>query len=289
MTAIVEGGLALVRRGARGLAPRGISARLKLLRLSMERRVYRRKIGHEEFREALLSLGEWKDRPVWVQPSWNDLYNLEMRPTEIIEMMLDMVGQRGTLMMPAFPLRNDPAVELAIDSAPVSTGLVAELFRRLPGVQRSVHLYSSAAAYGPDAEYLTASHHTSEYAWSAQSPYGRLHELRGLMVGLGVVPLGLTPLHNVECVLHHEVPAFEKVFDGEVTYRWRRRNGETGVHTTLVRTGRIQPGRLRRRLPSGLHRQLRLSNLSMQSAPAYEAIEALKALALRNETIYVGL
>ncbi len=279
--------VSLVRRAMRKLAPRGVQARLKLARLDLERRVYRRKIDHKEFRAALLSLGEWKDRPVWVQISLNDFYNVDMRPADIIEMMLDLVGPKGTLVMPTFPLNPDPARELRIDSAPSSTGLVSEMFRRMPGVERSIHLYSSVTALGPDAAYLTSGHHLGKYPWGETSPYGRLLELKGLMVGLGIVPFGFTPLHNVECAMHHQSASFAKVFTEEVTYAWRRQSGEVGVHTTFVRDGRIWPGRLIKRLPPGLLRQFRRSNLTFQSAPAYEAVETLKVFALRNVTIYV--
>lgn len=279
----------VIRGALRKVAPRGVSARLKLARLDLERRTYRRKVDHHEFREALLSLGEWRDRPVWVQISLNDFYNVEMRPGEILEMMLDMVGPRGTLLMPAFPLDPDPDKELRIDSVPSGTGLVTEMFRRMPEAERSIHLYSSVAALGADSAYLTRDHHHGPYPWGDGSPYGRLVEMNGLMVGLGIVPFGFTPLHNVECVLHHQSSIFEKVFTGEVTYAWRRRSGETGVHTTLMREGRISCGRLIRHLPPGLLRRFRRSNLTFQSALAHEAVETLKALASRNKTIYVGL
>lgn len=273
----------------RKVAPRGVLPRLKLMRLATERRLYRRKIGAEEFRDALLRLGEWKGRVVWVQISLNDLYNVEMRPSEIIEMMLDLVGPEGTLVMPAFPLDPDPSKELRIDTVPSNTGLVTEMFRRMPGAERSIHIRSSVAALGPDAAWLTSGHHLGKYPWGETSPYGRLVERKGLMVGLGIVPLGFTPLHSVECALHYQVPTFRKAIAEEMTYAWRRRSGETGTHTTFLRKGWINPGRLIRHLPAGLLRQFRVSNLTFQSAPAHEAVEALKVLALRNKTIYTGL
>jgi aminoglycoside N3'-acetyltransferase len=285
----IYAGVERVLQHVRKRHPRGIVASMRQTRLGWEKKLYRRRIGAAEFREALLSLGEWEGRPVWVQSSWNDFFNVDMRPGEVIELMLDLVGPRGTLVMPAFPLRADPSVELAIDTAPVNTGLICELFRRMPDVRRSIHLRSSVAALGPDAEYLVAAHHLTEYPWGSLSPYGRLHELRGLMVGLGIVKLGFTPLHHVECALHHEVPLFEKVFAGEICYRWRRRNGETGVHTFLDRQGRIWPSRLRRYFPANIYREFRLSNLRFMSAPAFEAIEHAKVLARRNKTIYFGL
>lgn len=277
-------------KGLRKLAPRGVSARLKLARLDVEKRLYRRKVSAREFREGLLSLGEWRDRTVWVQASLNDFYNVDLRPTDILDIMLDLTGPRGTLVMPAFPLAPDPTRELRIDRAPTSTGLLTEMFRRLPSAERSIHLHASVAALGPDSAYLTESHHKDIYPWGDVSPYGRLLELDGLMVGLGVQTLGLTPLHHVECALHHEVPVFQKVFPGEqVTYSWRRQSGETGVHTTLIRHGRLWPGRLAPFLSREVYRRFRLSNLSFQGTAARGAVEAVKVLARRNKTIYVGL
>lgn len=278
-----------VRPILRKVAPRGVLARLKLARLELEQRFYRRKISAQEFREALMSLGEWRNRTVWVQISLNDFYNVEMRPSEIIEMLLDLVAPEGTLMMPAFPLNPDPSRELRIDTVPSSTGLVTEMFRRMPGARRSIHINSSVTAIGPNADYLTSEHHLGKYPWGESSPYGRLVELRGLMVGLGIVPLGFTPLHSVECALHHDSRIFRKAIAEELTYSWRRGTGETGTHTTFVRKGWIRPARLVKHLPPGLLRRFRLSNLTFQSAPAYEAVEALKELARRNKTIYTGL
>jgi aminoglycoside 3-N-acetyltransferase len=279
----------LVHRLKRKVAPRGVAPRLKLARLDIEKRFYRRKITHREFREALLRTGEWRSRPVWVQTSLNDFYNVEMRPTEILELMVDLVGPQGTLIMPAYPLNPDPKRGLAVDSAATSTGLLTEMFRRLPGIERSIHLYNSAVALGPDARDLTSGHHLGEYPFGVSSPYGRLIEARAHMVILGIEGLGFTPLHSVECDLHLEVPAFRDVFRDKVTYAWRRRNGESGVHTTFLRDGRTRPARLIRRLPGGVFDRFKLSNLDVQSAPAYELTQAVKDLARRGMTMYVGI
>src|SRR2546430_10947073 len=41
-----------------------------------------------------------------------------------------------------------------VDKAPAYTGLLCEVFRRTPGVSRSIHLGSSVCAVGPDADFL---------------------------------------------------------------------------------------------------------------------------------------
>lgn len=276
----------IARRPVRAMFPRGVRGHIKLKRWAAARRRAVTSVSYEEFADGLRSLGDWRGRVVWVQSSWNDLFALAMRPREVIDLMLDLVGPDGTLVMPAFPMVADRTAELAIDTAPVTTGLLCEMFRRLPDTKRSVHINNSVVALGPAAEFLTEAHHLDPYPWGPITPYGRLNEIDGLMVGLGVWPLGFTPLHHVECALHHEVKRFRTVFGGELTYRWKRCNGERGTHTTLLRRGRIRPARLLPLLPAGLHRQAQLSNFQIQSTPVTATVDAFKALARRNKTIY---
>jgi aminoglycoside N3'-acetyltransferase len=275
-----------VRRLLKRIFGQNIRTRVRLGRLALERMYYKHPISKAGLRSELLKLGDWDGRVVWVQSSWNEFYNVQMKPTELIEMLLEMVGPAGTLVMPAFPMDPDPDKVLKIDTAPSSTGLLSELFRRHPLAHRSIHLRSSVVAVGPDAEYITRDHHLTEYPWGKDSPYGRIYELRGLMVAIGFMPMGLTPLHHVECALHHEVAAFKHVFDGTITYRWEKKNGSEGTHTFHNRTGSIRPDRLKRFFVPDILRQRRISNLKLAGMPAFEGIERAKALARQGRTIY---
>jgi aminoglycoside N3'-acetyltransferase len=275
-----------LREIAKRLLGQNIKTRLRLARLNLEKKIYKRPITKSELRAELLKLGRWEGRVVWVQSSWNEFYNVQAKPSELIDMMLDMVGPGGTLVMPAFPLNADPAKVLNIDSAPSSTGLLTELFRRHPHAHRSIHIRSSVAAVGPDAEYITKDHHLTEYAWGKGSPYERIYELRGLMVAMGFMPMGLTPLHHIECALHHKVPAFKNIFPDKTTYRWKRKDGTEGTHACLNRHGSIQPGRLKRYFVPDLLKERKLSNLRISGMPAFEGIERGMALARSGKTIY---
>lgn len=279
----------IMRRQAKNLFPHGISDYVRQRRLRIDKKLYKQKIDASTFRQALLSLGQWSGKIVWVQSSWNDFFNVDMRPTEIMALMIELVGQHGTLVMPAFPLYDDPTRQLKIDTVPSKTGLLTELFRRTPDVRRSIHLQSSVVALGPHADYLVADHHLTEYSWGPRSPYGRIYELDGLMVGLGIMPLDLTPLHYVECVLRHEVASFSNIFPDAITYDWCRRSGEQGTHTFLNRHGRIWPGLLRRHFPNEIYREFRLSNLRMMSTPIALGLDHAMALARRNKTLYSPL
>jgi aminoglycoside 3-N-acetyltransferase len=262
---------------------------LRRRRLAVKRRIYRRSFSLDETRELFRKLGFSRNRVVWVQSSWNEFYNLAAKPSEVIELMLDMLGPGGTLVMPAFPIEQDPEKILEIDTAPSASGLVTEIFRRRPGVLRSVHLSSSVCAHGPAADFLTRDHHRDVFPWGKKSPFCRLRdtEARLVCLGLGRFISNLTPLHAVECLLYDELPFFRQIFTGTVKYHWRRRNGESGEHEYRRRTGRIRLARYGRHFPADSYVELRLSSLDAYAIDAATAINHGIALARKGITIYV--
>jgi aminoglycoside 3-N-acetyltransferase len=76
-------------------------------------------------------------------------------------------------------------------------GAAPELLRTWPGVRRSAHPAFSLAAVGPQAEYLTAGHALEEDSGD-RSPLGKLYELDGHVLLLGVDHWNNTSLHLAE-------------------------------------------------------------------------------------------
>jgi aminoglycoside N3'-acetyltransferase len=259
--------------------------RKRLLWLS--KKIYRRPIAVAELRQRLIDLGVTPGRTLWVQSSWNEFFNVPMRPSEMIELLRDLLGPSGTLAMPAFPIDQNPDKVFLVDKAPVYTGLLCEVFRRTAEVQRSIHLGSSVCAIGPNAEFLIRDHHLTAMPWGKDSPFCRLMEVDARMLGLGAGFNFMTPLHAVECLLYDEVPFFHRVFDGTIRYRWKRSSGETGEHEFLKRIGDIRPGRLRRHFGPDICTDSRISNLRILAADAKPFIERAVALGRRGITMYV--
>src|SRR5580698_10957532 len=100
---------------------------VRIKRLWLSKQVYRRPIAVAELRQQLIDLGVARGRTLWVQSSWNEFYNVAMRPSEVIDMLRDLIGPEGTLAMPAFPIDHDPAKVFLVDRAPVYTGLLCEV------------------------------------------------------------------------------------------------------------------------------------------------------------------
>ena len=136
----------------------------------------------------------------------------------VIEGVLDVLGPEGTLMMPAHSAqlsdpanwRHPPAPEEWWDRIraempayhPARTptrnmGTIPELFRTFPGVLRSDHPQVSHAALGPLAAAITAEH-PLECLFGDRSPIGRLYDLDGWVLLLGVGHGNNTVLHLAE-------------------------------------------------------------------------------------------
>jgi aminoglycoside 3-N-acetyltransferase len=136
----------------------------------------------------------------------------------VIMGLLEAVGAEGTLMMPTHTNENTdpgqwqhpPVPESwwqtirdhtpAFDPATSPTrmmGAVAELFRTFPGTLRSNHPVTSFAAHGKYAQFLTDDHFL-EHDTGERSPIGRLYELDGYVLLLGVEHWNNTSLHLAE-------------------------------------------------------------------------------------------
>jgi aminoglycoside N3'-acetyltransferase len=263
---------------------RGFARKQKLW---LSKKIYRRPISIAELRQQLIDLGVTPGRTLWVQSSWNEFYNVALRPSEMIDLLRDLLGPRGTLAMPAFPIDQNPDRLFLVDRAPVYTGLLCEIFRRSADTQRSIHLGSSVCAVGPNADFLIRDHHLTLMPWGKESPFCRLGELDARMLGLGAGFNFMTCLHTAECLLFDEVPFFQRVFDGTIRYRWQRANGETGTHEYMRRIGDIRPQRLRRHFGPDICVDAKISNLGILAADAKPFIERAVTLGRRGITMYI--
>jgi aminoglycoside N3'-acetyltransferase len=256
-------------------------------KLWLSKKIYRRPVSIAELRQRLIDLGVTPGRTLWVQSSWNEFYNVPMRPSEMIGLLRDLLGPNGTLAMPAFPIEQDPDKIFLVDKAPVYTGLLCEVLRRSPDTLRSIHLSSSVCAVGPNADFLVRDHHLTLMPWGKNSPFCRLGEVDARMLGIGAGFNFMTPLHTAECLLYDEIPFFRSVFDGTIKYRWKRANGETGEHEYRRRIGDIRPQRLRRHFGADICIDSRISNLRMLAADARPFIERAVTLGRRGITMYI--
>ena len=168
-----------------------------------------------EIIEALKEIGLERGDAVMVHASLGKIGYVCGGAQAVIEALIEVVGEEGTIMMPTQSWKNlDPETGVhwlaeeadwdkirenwpAYDKAltPTNTmGAVAEMFRSWPGAVRSNHPARSVAAWGKHAEYLTKDHDFSNI-FGDTSPIGKLYELGGKVLLIGVDYDKNTSLH----------------------------------------------------------------------------------------------
>ena len=174
-----------------------------------------------------------------------------------------------------------------VKKSPTKAGILAEVFRKYPGVKRSIHERHSVCAIGPKADYLLSEHHLGETAWDKKSPYYRLSEVNALIFGFGLGKYWVgTIVRCVESILKDEIPYYGDMFfpnkteyhyidydDIEKTY-WNYDMPETGPK---IRINSYFKGRHICRKYLHSHYQ-QVSNLQISCWDAHEVVTTLVEL-----------
>lgn len=162
----------------------------------MEGQTPPRELSRADVAGQLRALGVEPGGVLLVHSSFRAVRPVEGGPLGLIEALRDALGHDGTLVMPSWTGDDDEPFDPATTPASADLGVVPDTFWRLPGVARSDHPFASAAA-GPQAERITAGPlpippHTPD------SPVGRVYELNGQVLLLGVGHDSDTTLHLAE-------------------------------------------------------------------------------------------
>lgn len=163
-------------------------------------------VTRNEIVEQLKNVGLKKNDVVMVHTSLSSLGYVCGGAQTIIEALIEVVGEDGTIIMPTQSWKNlDPEVGVHWDAdesewqiirdtwpaydknlTPTNTmGAVAEMFRMWPGSIRSDHPARSVAAWGKHANYITKNHDLSNI-FGENSPLSKIYELDGKVLLLGV-------------------------------------------------------------------------------------------------------
>jgi aminoglycoside 3-N-acetyltransferase len=156
------------------------------------------------------ALGLCKGDTVFIHSSIDQL-NLGFPFYRVLPLLEDLVGAGGTLLFPTYPrlssydfLRRGEVFD--IRKSPSYTGILSEFARRQTNSVRSLHPTKSVCAIGAAAEELTRDHQKSSYPYDYCSPYYRIIEFGGKIVGLGVSTANLSFVHCVDDALKDDFP-----------------------------------------------------------------------------------
>lgn len=174
-----------------------------------------------------------------VHSSLSKIGFVENGPKDVVEALLEVVGNKGNVLMPNSPnaeyqleyIRNLDCFD--VSNAKSKLGAISEYFRLLPIAIRSVHPTEPVSCIGPDAEYFTQEHFGELTPYTSKSPFFRISEKGGKILYLGVsFDNAGTNLHTLEDALaEFKFPVyFPEVFEVKV----RLKNGlETTMKTKV--------------------------------------------------------
>lgn len=163
----------------------------------------------------LKSLGIKKGGVLMVHSSFRSLKPALKSPEDLIDALLDYLGDSGTLLMPSFSYRfvtkTTPIFNLR--QTPTNLGAVPETFRHFPGVIRSVHPTHSVCGKGYHAEEILSQHIRDHTPCGPHSPFALLKAYNGqiLFIGCGLSPN--TSIHGIEEIIQPDY-----LFDPPIDY-----------------------------------------------------------------------
>jgi aminoglycoside 3-N-acetyltransferase len=152
-------------------------------------------ISEKRITEQLLDLGVAPGGVLLVHCSFSHLRPVENGPLGLIAALRVVLGPHGTLVMPSMTDDDEHPFD-PLSTPCAGMGILADTFWRLPGVLRSDSPHAFAAQ-GPLAVRITAPHPV-EVPHGLDSPVGRVYELDGQVLLLGVDHTADTTIHLAE-------------------------------------------------------------------------------------------
>ena len=155
-------------------------------------------LRRSEVAAQLRKLGVGAGGVLLVHTSFRAVRPIEGGPLGLIDALRLALGPDGTLVMPSWTGDDETPFDPVTTPAAEDLGVTADLFWRQPGVVRSDHL-QAFAAIGPHAEAIVKTPlplppHVPD------SPVGRVHDLDGQVLLLGVGHEADTSLHLAELI-----------------------------------------------------------------------------------------
>lgn len=163
----------------------------------------------DDIRHLLEALKLRGDR-IAVHAALSSFGRVEGGADAVCHALTDAVGPEGTIVMPAFTYTETLGAEFEPNAdakkvprtaafhpeLPVSReiGVIAEAFRRMPGVMRSNHPTHSFSAWGRDARLVLSTQRDNNLL----GPLKKLNVMRGHIVLLGTTLTSATAIHLAE-------------------------------------------------------------------------------------------
>jgi aminoglycoside 3-N-acetyltransferase len=215
----------------------------------------------------------------------------------ILFLIQEVIGASGTVVFPTYPNHRISSYEWLMQGnifdvrrTPSYTGILTELARRQRNAVRSLHPTKSVCAIGPAATELTAMHHRSPYPYDLGSPYYKLIEGGGKIVGLGATTNYISFGYCVDDALKEDFPVrvyHDQIFAAPcINYEGQRVTVNTYAHDMTTTVHPDMPLWMRTYVSEDACRDLIVRGMKFFRADAPGLFAEMIALARRDIIAY---
>ncbi len=230
-----------------------------------------------------------------MQPMYIDNINIFVK--KLVEYCLE---NEITLVMPAFFFgkegndiidaanyyRQRPFIDLRKTHSQM--GLISEIFRRFPGVKRSVHPTHSVCSIGVLADIVTGTHHLSDNPYGELTPFGIMTQYKTKILGIGTKYYRvLTQVHTAEELMREKFP-IKFNYNESILIKCITNEGKEIIYPFAVRSKeyRIDAIALKKILKNINIQIWKFKGISFFTADAKLVTDALIKAAEKGQTIY---
>ena len=237
-----------------------------------------RAIPGAELTAHLLELGITPGGVLLVHSSFSRVGPVEGGPGGLILALQAALGPTGTLVMPSMSDDDDHPFDRRTTPC-LGMGVLAETFWRTRGVLRSDSPHAFAAV-GPQAARITADH-PIDVPHGLNSPVGRVYELDGQILMLGVGHDANTTVHLAEALegVRYHRQKFATIMQGGQPVRWCYNEIDHCCDRFHLVDQWLEAEKTQRRGRVG-HGEARL-------AGSRDVVEAVRARLRANETVFL--
>lgn len=208
----------------------------KLQKEKRKGKVYTKKDLVRHFKKIGIKPGD----VLLVHSSLSKIGFVENGAKDVVDALLEAVGEEGHLLMPNSPnasyqLDYIKALDFFdVENSKSMLGVISEYFRLLPDAQRSAHPTEPVSCIGPDSEYFVGHHFGNITPYNENSPFYKVSERNGKILYMGVtLDNAGTNLHTLEDLVESfKYPVYhQEEFDVMVRFENRTvRTMKTRVH-----------------------------------------------------------
>ncbi|MDQ3110645.1 MAG: AAC(3) family N-acetyltransferase [Bacteroidota bacterium] len=170
-------------------------------------------IKKDKLKKDLLNVGIQPGDTILVHSSLSKTGNVEGGASTVIAALIETVTEKGNVAMPSYSyvhsmIQTTKEADYVFipDTTPSVVGFITETFRKWKNIKRSIHPTHSVCVHGAGAEFITSGHLEAETNFGLNTPFHRMRELKGKMVGIGVTTSIIPLYHSIEDFYPEEFP-----------------------------------------------------------------------------------